>query len=109
MGGMSKIRKTDRPVYFDIDGTLTDHFDQGGVPNEARIAYVKDLIAKGYQVVVWSGGGTKYAQEFAARHGVEGATCIGKPESCVDDNPDIRPRDRMRVWAPEDYFPEQAA
>ena len=93
------------PIYIDIDGTLTDCPNAGGRPIEERIEAIRQIIDSGQQaVVIWSGGGTDYATQFAKNHGLTGAICIGKPSMIVDDNPDIRPRDRMRVLSPGAYF-----
>ncbi len=95
----------DRPIFFDIDGTLTDDGHHGGNPLFDRIDQVKSLIASGSQVVIWSGTGTTYARKFAKDHGLEGALAvIGKPETCIDDNDEIRPRKKMRVIDPNEYF-----
>ncbi len=95
---------SDRPIFIDVDGTLTDFHNQGGNPIESRIEQVRELIAGGKQVVIWSGGGTAYAAAFAAEHGLSGAVTIGKPEFCVDDNPEIRPRFSTRVISPLEFF-----
>ncbi len=99
------ITLSDLPIYIDIDGTLTvtPHRPWGGVV-ESRLARVREVIAAGHAVVIWSGGGTAYAEDFAERHGLAGAVCLGKPGTIVDDNPDIRPRDRMRVLSPGEFF-----
>ena len=96
----------DRPVFIDIDGTLTDHPTQqwsGVIPE--RIAHIWRLIAEGHSVVVWSGGGTDYAEEFVRDNGLAHlVTAIGKPEIVVDDNPDIRPKGRIPIVSPDDFF-----
>ena len=93
------------PVYFDIDGTLTDAPEkQWGKVVQQRLDIVRGLIESGREVVIWSGGGTEYARAFAMKYGLSGAVCIGKPAVMVDDNPDIRPRERMMLMSPPDYF-----
>ena len=93
------------PIFIDIDGTLTDApGKQGGKVLPDRIKTVRSRIAAGQEIVIWSGGGTAYAKAFAVKHGLSGATCIGKPSIVVDDNPDIRPRDRMIVASPDEFF-----
>ena len=92
------------PVYFDIDGTLTDRPIRGGQPIASRIEAVRKLIGAGKEVVIWSANGTAYVRDFATAQGLTGAICIGKPDRCVDDNPDIRPRARMQVLRSETYF-----
>lgn len=95
----------DRPIYIDIDGTLTDSPDSSwGMVFHARIAYINKLVILGTQVVIWSGCGTEYAKAFCEKHGLKGIICVGKPEHIVDDNPDIRPRNRMLTSTPEEFF-----
>lgn len=96
-----------RPTYIDIDGTLTTapHRPWGPVI-ESRLQRVRDMVAAGRSVVLWSGGGTGYAVRFADRYDLDGVIALGKPERCVDDNPDIRPRRRMPVIDPDTFFAE---
>lgn len=95
------VRNDNLLVYVDVDGTLThEGHIKNGTPNQDMIQAVKDLIAAGAQVVVWSGNGMAYAREFCETHGIE-TLALGKPAYCVDDNPDIRPRDRMPIMHPE--------
>ena len=94
----------DRPVFIDIDGTLTDQGTQGGNPLSERIEKVRHMIAQGVAVVIWSGTGTVYARDFADRHGLAVLAAIGKPEYLVDDNPHIRPPGKMVVKSPEAFF-----
>jgi hydroxymethylpyrimidine pyrophosphatase-like HAD family hydrolase len=94
-----------RPTFFDIDGTLTSTpTKMWGPVIPERISEVRDLLNRGYPVVLWSGNGTNYAHHFAQAHGLEDAYCIGKPEAIIDDNPDIRPRHRMKVYQPDEWF-----
>ena len=96
---------TDRPIFIDIDGTLTDHPSQHGNAIPERIAHIWRLLGQGHSVVIWSGGGTQYARKFARDHNLDHlVTAIGKPEMIVDDNPDIRPKGRMPVVSPQDFF-----
>ena len=100
---------SDRPIYIDIDGTLTDQPVQPwGNALASRLARVRELVAEGRQVVIWSGGGTVYAKAFCKQYGLEGVTAIGKPEAIVDDNPLLRPTGRMSIIAPDEYFKEDA-
>ena len=106
---------TDRPVFIDIDGTLTDKPNQGGNVLADRIAHIRKLVGQGQDVVIWSGGGTDYARHWVYANGLADLhdelgwesgdlTAIGKPEVIVDDNPDIRPKGRMPIVPPEDFF-----
>jgi ribonucleotide monophosphatase NagD (HAD superfamily) len=92
------------PIFVDIDGTLTDFGQQGGNPLPERIGKINRLIRKGIEVIVWSGGGTEYAKEFAEKNGIIGAVCIGKPEIMVDDNPNVRPVGTMTIVEPMTFF-----
>lgn len=92
------------PVYIDIDGTLTlDPERRWGTPVMNRIEHVRALIAGGTEVVLWSGGGTEYARQFAAKYGLK-AVGIGKPAKLIDDNPTIRPLGRIKIVTPRDFF-----
>ncbi len=96
---------TDRPIYIDIDGTLTNNpTTTWGKVLQERIKKIKCLVAENTQVVVWSGNGTQYAKAFCEKHGIEGVVALGKPEYIVDDNPDIRPKERMPVLTPFEFF-----
>lgn len=79
-----------RPIYVDIDGTLTDSPDQGGNPIESRLERIRKLALL-QEIILWSGGGKEYVQKFAEENNLHGFTMLGKPEFCVDDNPKIRP------------------
>ena len=94
----------DRPVYIDIDGTLTDRGTAGGNPLPERIATVRRMLDDGAKIVVWSGTGTEYARRFVKSNGLIGAIALGKPEFLVDDNPTIRPEGKMPVKTPEEFF-----
>lgn len=90
-----------RPIYIDIDGTLTDApHARFGNPHFDRIGGLKRLVRQGREVVLWSGGGTEYAVEFAIKYDIEGVTAIGKPDIIVDDNPFIRPVGKMPIVQP---------
>lgn len=96
---------SDRPLFIDIDGTLTmNPVVPWGAPRMDRIAKVKELILAGWQVVLWSGGGTSYARAFAEKYGLASTIAIGKPEMMIDDNPTIRPAGRMVRVAPDEFF-----
>lgn len=93
---------TDRPIFIDIDGTLTTKpFQMWGPVIDERLDAVRRILHAGHQVVLWSGGGTAYARQFAHYHKLEGVIPMGKPEFCIDDNPDIRPPERMPIHGPE--------
>jgi hydroxymethylpyrimidine pyrophosphatase-like HAD family hydrolase len=93
----------DRPVFVDIDGTLTDKKTKGGNVIPKRLKRITDMLAAGHQIVMWSGGGTAYVKWFCEQHRIKGAIMIGKPELCVDDNPLIRPKS-LQVQTPEEFF-----
>lgn len=84
---------TDRPIFIDIDGTLTDcpKGEYYGAVFMHRVRKVRDLIKSGANVVIWSARGTGYAEDFCSAHGLFPIAAIGKPEKVVDDNPEIRP------------------
>lgn len=91
------------PVYCDIDGTLTDlPTKKWGSPDMAAIEGLKDIIADGFEVVLWSGGGSQYAREFAEKYGIEAIARLGKPSVVIDDNSHIRPIQRIAVVNPKE-------
>jgi len=92
-------------IFIDIDGTLTSEpHKKWGPPIHERIQRVRDLIAAGNEVVIWTGGGTAYAAEFAAKYHLDGALCVGKPSVLVDDNPELRPGFAKRIKDPTEFF-----
>ncbi len=95
----------ERPIYIDIDGTLTDAPGGGGEPLLDRLDHVRQMIARGVPVVVWSGNGEDYAEFFCAKHQLKPHAILGKPTMCVDDNPRISPS--MVIASPEEFFREQ--
>ena len=92
-------------IFIDIDGTLTDHGQQGGNALPNRIEKVKRLIAKGKEVILWSGGGSAYVKWFAEKHDIKGAAAyISKPHIMVDDNPNLRPPGSIILVEPSHFF-----
>jgi len=96
-------------VYVDIDGTMTHSRRRGwGRPKAQVILKVRDLIARGYVVYVWTGGGAEYARRFCARHGLAGvAGYLPKPNVIVDDNPNLLPARRLGRLSPEEFAEEE--
>jgi hydroxymethylpyrimidine pyrophosphatase-like HAD family hydrolase len=73
-------------VYIDIDGTLTESpRKHDGTPKLQALARVRECIASGHKVVIWSGGGAAYARRFCKKHDLHPAMCLGKPQVIVDD------------------------
>lgn len=94
-----------RPIFIDIDGTLTSAPTRPWGPvYEKRLERVRDLITKGETVVLWSARGTTYAKKFAEQYALNGVLPLGKPELIVDDNPTIRPREKMPIKSPLEFF-----
>lgn len=50
-------------IYFDIDGTLIDIYDQ---PRDDILAMLKTL-AKYHDIILWSGSGKDYAEMWSRR------------------------------------------
>lgn len=92
-------------VYFDVDETLVrwnvtqsnelvafkdPHDDENTYqlkPHKRHIKLLKDFHARGYVVVVWSAGGSKWANEVVRTLGIEQYVnlVISKPSKYVDD------------------------
>ena len=92
-------------IYCDIDGTLTTApRARWGPPNLDTIKKLKDLIKDGHQVILWSGGGSRYAKKFAKHYEIKAEVANGKPHIIIDDNPDIKPKKRMPVISPTEFL-----
>lgn len=74
--------------YFDIDGTLTQDQRIRSDADAEMVAAVRALEAQGHEVVLWTGGGTKYGKEMALRLGLSHLPVFGKPEVIVDNERD---------------------
>jgi len=88
---------------MDIDGTLTDKQRRWAEPNHDTINKVKQMIADGYNVVVWSGSG-HYARRFCKKYGIKPFLCIGKPDLVVDNQAEIRNSRRMPILTPKQFL-----
>lgn len=73
-----------KTIAFDCDGTLQDHRDH---PRLDIIAMLEDYRKKGWNVIIWSGGGAGYARGVARRLGITGIECFSKFE--LDYKPDV--------------------
>lgn len=104
-GGSGKCGTRTMRHFIDIDGTLTYSPDTSwGQPRRARIEYVKELVAAGNEVILWSARGTEYAKAFASMHGLKDhVVAIGKPQRIVDDKCDYKPAKGV-TWAANTFF-----
>lgn len=93
-------------IYIDIDGTLTNQGSKGGKPIIERIDKVKKLISEGKQVIIWSGSGLEYAQNFCKENQLFPYIALGKPSIFIDDNPNICSRSVMKskYFTPEQFM-----
>lgn len=82
---------------FDVDGTLI-HSDNSApelyqTPRYEVIQLFKAFEKLGFQMFIWSGGGTDYAARWAQKLGLS-ATIVVKgsftPAIAIDDQPDAR-------------------
>lgn len=88
-------------IFCDIDGTLTDDGEhRNGTPNLFRIERIRK-ISEDHFVVLWSGNGSEYAEEFRKKHDLRHCVAIGKPHLIIDDNPTIRPSWDSLIKTPE--------
>jgi len=95
-------------IYVDIDGTLTDApRNRWGNPRLDVINKIKSLSEKGYGIVLWSAGGTRYAKRFAEKYEINTIACLGKPHLIIDDNPTIRPQKRMPILSPDAFLEKE--
>jgi predicted HAD superfamily phosphohydrolase YqeG len=94
----------DRPIFVDIDGTLTNDPERYGEAMPERCAWIQHLIDEGFKIVIWSATGTQYALDFVERNGITGALAVlGKPEVCIDDKITVR-KEGLTVLLPEEIF-----
>lgn len=71
-----------RVLAVDVDGTLID----GGRAHPSIVELVQRQAAAGWDVLIWSMRGRRYAEQAAAFAGLaELVTCVGKPGVIVDD------------------------
>ena len=92
-------------VFCDIDGTLTDDpVKKWGEPHIERIELIKEKIKDGHTVVVWSGNGTEYAQNFCKLHGIKAKFMIGKPDIYIDDKKEVMSGSAFEHVLPEDMI-----
>lgn len=104
--GLLSTEAEDMIYYVDIDGTLTDEPDKpNGKPIAARIARVKRLIGDPENIVhIWSSRGFAYAQDFCNRNGIYPHKILPKPDVCIDDLPGLRPKGKLKIVNPKDFF-----
>ena len=94
-------------IFCDIDGTLTDAPSKSwGKPNMDRIEILRRLVAEGHTVVLWSARGGRYAMRFAKKYDIPCYECLGKPSHIIDDNPNLRPKGRIKMLSPEEMEKE---
>lgn len=90
-------------IFVDVDGTLTISRHKGwGPPRSDMIEKVKQKIAEGHTVVVWSCRGQGYVKAFCDKYEIKPFACLGKPNVIVDDKERIR--NRMRAISPEQFL-----
>lgn len=85
--------------FIDIDQTMT----KGKKPRWGVIQRVRQLIATGAHVTIWSGGGERYVRRKCEEWGVVPTMMISKPTVIVDDNPDVFYAPRCRRITPEAF------
>lgn len=88
-------------IFCDIDGTLTDDREhRNGTPNLKRIERIRKM-SETCPVVLWSGNGQEYAEQFRVKHLLINCIALGKPRLIIDDNPTIRPNWNSLIRTPE--------
>lgn len=75
-------------IYVDIDGTLTAEQRAKSIyrskPREDVIAKVREFIAAGHDVVLWSGS-RRYARRAAKLFGLKAIACLAKPDMIIEN------------------------
>ena len=98
-------------IYVDIDGTLTkDPEEKWGEVHQNRIDKVKEFIDNNHIVIVWSGNGIIYANEFCKKYDIKPLAALSKPDYYVDDKINIRAEGKLIHLPPErlDHVTEKA-
>lgn len=91
-----------RPSFaFDIDGTLTAEQRRWAEPDKEMIAAVRELIATGHDVTIWSGG-EKYARDWCEANDLAPARAMKKPSVIIDNQANLGRR-RLPPWLPEKF------
>lgn len=70
-----------RTIAIDVDGTLLAH----GRINAAIVARIREWIAGGVEVYVWSARGRDHARQAVEAAGLADVLCISKPTAILDD------------------------
>lgn len=92
-------------IFIDIDGTLTTDGNHAWGPVRPRaLERVRELMAAGHEVFLWSARGEQYAFDFARKNRLlAGAQFLGKPDIYVDDHKEIRAASHMRHVDPDTF------
>lgn len=64
---------TKQKIAFDIDGTL-ETYDNG--PRLWLHENARKFAQQGHDVIVWSGGGVPYAENYVKKHGLPARVCM---------------------------------
>ncbi len=71
-----------RCIAIDVDDTLI----RKGQPNYDMVSMIRDRVADGWDIIVWSMRGRVYAQSAATVCGIaDVVVCVSKPGIIVDD------------------------
>jgi phosphoserine phosphatase len=73
-------------IAFDVDGTLIVRGSYSGsrdVPNYSVIDVFRWFLVQGHDMIIWSGGGTEYANAWSEKLGLP-ARIIAKGSENVD-------------------------
>lgn len=72
-------------VAFDCDDTLVLGGEHGrAIPNHNVIDLLRWFVRNGHDVIVWSGGGIEYAENWVEKFGLEGVRVLAKAAIIVD-------------------------
>jgi hypothetical protein len=76
-------------IYIDVDDTLVRSVGKTRIPMPAVISHIRYLKDAGFDLYLWSSGGTEYCRQTAVELGIEDCfvAFLPKPNIYVDDQP----------------------
>lgn len=91
----------------DYDGPLIETklngFKEVGIPNEYAINHLKKMKARNFSVIVWSRGGSEWAEEVVKRLGLSDWVDSIQPKIDFHLDDVVDPKDKIGKWQYIDF------